>query len=48
MYDAAYALYIEDPNCPKTIYEIPGRCFGLQQPPDLRRALVVMDRSIEW
>jgi LL-diaminopimelate aminotransferase len=24
VYDAAYALYISDPNCPKTIYEIPG------------------------
>ena len=24
MYDAAYALYISDPDCPKTIYEIPG------------------------
>ncbi len=26
VYDAAYALYISDPNCPKTIYEIPGGC----------------------
>lgn len=26
VYDAAYALYISDPNCPKTIYEIPGAC----------------------
>ncbi|GAB4821306.1 hypothetical protein N2152v2_008352 [Parachlorella kessleri] len=24
VYDAAYALYITDSNCPKTIYEIPG------------------------
>ncbi len=24
VYDAAYALYIENPDCPKTIYEIPG------------------------
>nr|QKY14834.1 Ll-diaminopimelate aminotransferase (DAPAT) [Polytomella parva] len=24
VYDAAYALYISDPNCPKTIFEIPG------------------------
>lgn len=24
VYDAAYALYISDSNCPKTIYEIPG------------------------
>jgi hypothetical protein len=24
VYDAAYALYISDPSCPKTIYEIPG------------------------
>lgn len=24
IYDAAYSLYISDPNCPKTIYEIPG------------------------
>ena len=26
VYDAAYALYISDPDCPKTIYEIPGAC----------------------
>ncbi len=24
VYDAAYALYITNPDCPKTIYEIPG------------------------
>eukprot|EP00803_Ostreobium_quekettii_P003671 evm.model.scf_66EXC.14 EVM.evm.TU.scf_66EXC.14 scf_66EXC:126003-130407(-) len=24
VYDAAYALYCEEPDCPKTIYEIPG------------------------
>ena len=24
IYDAAYALYIEDDNCPKSIFEIPG------------------------
>jgi len=24
IYDAAYALYISNPDCPKTIYEIPG------------------------
>jgi len=24
VYDAAYALYITDPNCPRSIYEIPG------------------------
>ena len=24
VYDAAYALYITDSNCPRTIYEIPG------------------------
>mmetsp|Transcript_15517 Transcript_15517/g.33670 ORF Transcript_15517/g.33670 Transcript_15517/m.33670 type:complete len:444 (+) Transcript_15517:51-1382(+) len=24
VYDAAYALYINNPDCPKTIYEIPG------------------------
>jgi len=24
IYDAAYALFIKDDNCPKTIYEIPG------------------------
>lgn len=24
VYDAAYALFISDPNCPKTIFEIPG------------------------
>lgn len=24
IYDAAYALYISDPDCPRTIFEIPG------------------------
>ncbi|KAL6760123.1 LL-diaminopimelate aminotransferase [Haematococcus lacustris] len=24
VYDAAYALYIQNPDCPRTIYEIPG------------------------
>ncbi len=24
VYDAAYALYISDRNCPKSIFEIPG------------------------
>ncbi len=24
VYDAAYAIYINDKNCPMTIYEIPG------------------------
>ena len=24
MYDAAYALYIDNPDCPKSIFEIPG------------------------
>lgn len=24
VYDAAYALYISDPDCPRSIYEIPG------------------------
>ena len=24
VYDAAYALYIDDPDCPRTIFEIPG------------------------
>ena len=24
VYDAAYALYIEDDDCPKSIFEIPG------------------------
>lgn len=24
IYDAAYALYIESDNCPKSIFEIPG------------------------
>eukprot|EP00270_Netrium_digitus_P009226 TRINITY_DN27_c0_g1_i2.p1 TRINITY_DN27_c0_g1~~TRINITY_DN27_c0_g1_i2.p1 ORF type:complete len:484 (+),score=113.87 TRINITY_DN27_c0_g1_i2:26-1453(+) len=24
VYDSAYAIYISDPNCPKSIYEIPG------------------------
>jgi LL-diaminopimelate aminotransferase len=25
VYDAAYALYITNPDCPRTIYEIEGR-----------------------
>lgn len=25
VYDAAYALYIEDDDCPKSIFEIPGK-----------------------
>ena len=25
VYDAAYALYITNPDCPKSIYEIPGK-----------------------
>ena len=29
VYDAAYALYIEDDDCPKSIYEIPGRACAL-------------------
>jgi len=24
VYDAAYALYIDDPDCPRTIFEVPG------------------------
>jgi len=24
IYDAAYALYISDPDCPRSIFEIPG------------------------
>ena len=24
VYDAAYALYISDPDCPRSIFEIPG------------------------
>ena len=24
IYDAAYSIYISNPNCPKTIFEIPG------------------------
>ncbi len=24
IYDAAYALYISDPQCPRSIFEIPG------------------------
>lgn len=27
IYDAAYALYIEDDDCPKSIFEIPGWCI---------------------
>lgn len=26
VYDAAYALYISNPDCPKSIFEIEGRC----------------------
>lgn len=29
IYDAAYALYISDPDCPRTIFEIPGSCPAL-------------------
>ena len=25
IYDAAYALYIDDPDCPQSIFEIPGQ-----------------------
>lgn len=28
VYDAAYALYISNPDCPKSIFEIDGRCQG--------------------
>lgn len=28
VYDAAYALYISNPNCPRSIYEIPGARWG--------------------
>ena len=28
IYDAAYSLYISDPNCPKSIFEIPGNSAG--------------------
>ena len=24
IYDAAYAIYISDPDCPRSIFEIPG------------------------
>lgn len=27
VYDAAYALYISNPDCPRTIFEIPGTRF---------------------
>ena len=33
VYDAAYALYIEDDDCPKSIFEIPGRSFQTAAPP---------------
>ena len=35
VYDAAYALYITDSNCPKTIYEIPGMAGRLMAGPEL-------------
>lgn len=28
IYDAAYALYISNPDCPRTIYEIPGKTLN--------------------
>ena len=32
IYDAAYAIYISDPDCPRSIFEIPGapaeQCHG--------------------
>jgi len=31
VYDAAYALYISNPDCPRTIYEIPGIAHCLQE-----------------
>ena len=32
VYDAAYALYISDRNCPKSIFEIPGELPGPIRP----------------
>ena len=32
VYDAAYALYISDRNCPKSIFEIEGEIFRLSHP----------------
>jgi LL-diaminopimelate aminotransferase len=31
VYDAAYALYISDRNCPKSIFEIEGGTFWLPE-----------------
>ncbi len=31
VYDAAYALYIEDDDCPKSIFQIPGQGLGCKQ-----------------
>lgn len=51
VYDAAYALYITNPDCPKTIYEIPGACMvtglinngrALTHRPASRRALSLL------
>ncbi len=28
IYDAAYAIYISDPDCPRSIFEIPGAHAG--------------------
>jgi histidinol-phosphate/aromatic aminotransferase/cobyric acid decarboxylase-like protein len=34
VYDAAYALYISDPDCPRTIFEIPGgACLPVDSSP---------------
>ena len=32
IYDTAYAAYISDDNCPKSIFEIPGRHSARQVP----------------
>lgn len=33
IYDAAYAMYISDDNCPKSIFEIPGGFHALCRNP---------------
>lgn len=33
IYDAAYAMYISDDNCPKSIFEIPGEAHALRRKP---------------
>lgn len=41
VYDAAYALYISDRNCPKSIFEIPGEPPGPISPNQSVRVMLL-------